>query len=436
MKRHLKDIVSPKLFLKKHKNGKSALLLKGDCIIFLKRMKSNSVDLFVVDGPYGLSISPDVIALLKCWLEGKPYIHPHAGINGKEWDSNVLSPEVWMEVLRVLKPGGKVISFYHGRTYDLGTIAMRIAGLKIIAQGMWVRAQGSNPGSNVSNGFRDRGDEISQQRWDGWDTLPRVVHEPFAVAQKPINENTLLDHFSKNGPAGLFTGSFDGNKFCTFPKMVINDGSEEVKAMFGDSSKSFMSFPITDEDKENIFFCNLPTANEKDAGLSHLPSKFIYQNTDGVYGKTDGRRKFREKSERKNNHPTVKPVSLKRYICRTWGTPGGVVADICAGSGTTGIGALLESMSFIGMEMVDEHFDLACARLKYTCENPDAFINSDPYSLSAQRELEFVLAKLKHVEKCLAATGTTTDISLQREKLALEQRVEHLKRQLSQRKAA
>ena len=65
----------------------------------------------------------------------------------------------------------------------------------------------------------------------------------------------------------------------------------------------------------------------------------------------------------KNNHPTVKPVELMRYLCRLVTPSGGVVLDPFMGSGTTGKAALLESFGFIGIELDPDHLVTAAARI-------------------------------------------------------------------------
>ena len=49
-------------------------------------------------------------------------------------------------------------------------------------------------------------------------------------------------------------------------------------------------------------------------------------------------------------HPTQKPVALCEYLIRTYTRPGEVVADICAGSGTTAVAALNTGRRFVGFE--------------------------------------------------------------------------------------
>jgi site-specific DNA-methyltransferase (adenine-specific) len=66
---------------------------------------------------------------------------------------------------------------------------------------------------------------------------------------------------------------------------------------------------------------------------------------------------------KKNNHPTVKPVNLMTYLCRLITPPNGVVLDMYMGSGSTGISALLEGFKFVGMEMDEDYFNIAEARI-------------------------------------------------------------------------
>jgi site-specific DNA-methyltransferase (adenine-specific) len=66
---------------------------------------------------------------------------------------------------------------------------------------------------------------------------------------------------------------------------------------------------------------------------------------------------------RGNNHPTVKPQSLMRYLCRLVTPLGGVVLDPFMGSGSTGLAAIHEGFSFIGVEINESYVAIARARL-------------------------------------------------------------------------
>jgi len=56
-------------------------VIQGDCLELMKKLPDNSIDLIVTDPPYGLKFM------------------------GKDWDKAVPSVSVWVECLRVLKPG-------------------------------------------------------------------------------------------------------------------------------------------------------------------------------------------------------------------------------------------------------------------------------------------------------------------------------------------
>ena len=65
-----------------------------------------------------------------------------------------------------------------------------------------------------------------------------------------------------------------------------------------------------------------------------------------------------------NGHPTVKPLSLMRYLCRLVTPPGGIVLDCFCGSGSTLIAAQAEGFQFIGIDEKEEYCKIARERLK------------------------------------------------------------------------
>lgn len=114
-------------------NQIQALVLQGDNIEIMRQMPSNSVDSVVTDPPYGLSEHrlEDVIECLLAWLRGEEYRPNKKGFMGRSWDAWVPGPEVWREVLRVLKPGGHVLAFAGTRSMDLMSLAIRLAGFEL-----------------------------------------------------------------------------------------------------------------------------------------------------------------------------------------------------------------------------------------------------------------------------------------------------------------
>lgn len=250
-------------------------LYNGDCVDKLKELPDNSVDSIVTDPPYGLSKEPDMIEVLTHWMNGESYSHNHKGFMGKEWDSFVPSPNIWKECLRVLKPGGHMVAFFGTRTYDIGTLSIRIAGFEIRDQLAWVFGTGFPKSMNISkaidaNLLTGEGESIisdEAKHWEGWGTALKPAYEPIVLARKPIigtvaknvleygtgginidgsriktSESKPRDHemsqaksYSKSGSvsftsdAGKFIG---GDPKGRFPSNLIHDGSDEVVDLF------------------------------------------------------------------------------------------------------------------------------------------------------------------------------------------------------------
>lgn len=67
--------------------------------------------------------------------------------------------------------------------------------------------------------------------------------------------------------------------------------------------------------------------------------------------------------DRPNIHPTQKPVALCEYLIKTYTQPGELVADICAGSGTTAIAAIQAGRNFICFESNPQIHQMALERI-------------------------------------------------------------------------
>ena len=63
-------------------------------------------------------------------------------------------------------------------------------------------------------------------------------------------------------------------------------------------------------------------------------------------------------------HPTEKPVNLLRWLIATYSNPGDTVLDCTMGSGSTGVAAVMENRSFVGIELEEKYFDLAERRVE------------------------------------------------------------------------
>ena len=74
--------------------------------------------------------------------------------------------------------------------------------------------------------------------------------------------------------------------------------------------------------------------------------------------------RFKWSNVKPHGHPAEKPVDLMRWVIEHATHEGDTVLDLFMGSGTTGEAAVLTGRNFIGMEMNEEYFDLACGRIQ------------------------------------------------------------------------
>ena len=193
-----------------------------DCLYKLKELKDNSVDSIVTDPPYGLSFM------------------------GKKWDYDVPSVDIWVECLRVLKPGGHLLSFAGSRTYHRMAVRIEDAGFEIRDQIMWIYGSGFPKSQNISkmidkkagvereviseydprskfDGSNRSDREIGGQQvapsktsklsitapatdeakqYEGWGTALKPAHEPIVMARKPF-KGTVVNNVLEWGTGGI-----------------------------------------------------------------------------------------------------------------------------------------------------------------------------------------------------------------------------------------
>ena len=132
------------------------MLLTGNCLDELKNIPDKSIDSIVTDPPYGLNFM------------------------GKKWDYDVPSTDIWIECLRVLKPGGHLLSFFGTRTYHRGVVRIEDAGFEIRDQIQW----------NFGSGFPKSHNLKDEHK--GWGSALKPAHETIAVCRKPLTEVSLM----------------------------------------------------------------------------------------------------------------------------------------------------------------------------------------------------------------------------------------------------
>jgi site-specific DNA-methyltransferase (adenine-specific) len=374
-------------------------ILHGNNLDILPTLPDNSVDSIVTDPPYEL------------------------GFMGKKWDSSGIaySVELWTECLRVLKPGGHLLSFGGTRTFHRVAVAIEDAGLEIRDNIAWLYGSGFPKSLDVSKAIdkaagaeRERvpyvggiasgqnnyggggkihlgskvGDKPSTpeaQQWNGWGTALKPAHEPIIVARKPL-EGTVAHNVLTHGTGAL---NIDGSRIGHNEPIKIMKAQNQESKGFGQSigrSKETTElsakgrFPaniILDEhtaglldeqsDASRFFYVAKASKRDRNEGLEDFDSVAVgsYVGNIGKQGNKIGAKPDVPNLEAKNFHPTVKPTALMEYLVKLVTPPNGTVLDPFTGSGSTGKAAILNGFDFIGIEMTEDYLPIIKGRLQH-----------------------------------------------------------------------
>jgi len=224
-------------------------ILHGKNLDILPTLPDNSVDSIVTDPPYEL------------------------GFMGKKWDSSGIaySVQLWTACLRVLKPGGHLLSFGGTRTFHRVAVAIEDAGFEIRDNIAWLYGSGFPKSLDVSKAidkaaeaerevltesvtdlFGEREEQRKETRtneasglvsvgqgertkttryetapstpeaeqWEGWGTALKPAHEPIIVARKPLI-GTVAHNVLTHGTGAL---NIDGSRIGTVQREVVDKG--------------------------------------------------------------------------------------------------------------------------------------------------------------------------------------------------------------------
>jgi len=382
-----------------------ATLYCGDCLDVMAMLDENSADTVITDPPYGLKFM------------------------GREWDHGVPGVVFWKAALRVAKPGAMLLAFGGTRTHHRLMCAIEDAGWVIRDCLMWLYGSGFPKSHNISKaidkaagklgiqsqganyaggdyeprekkfrsdyGYKYHPTTEAAKLWDGWGTGLKPAWEPIILAMKP-RDGTFAHNALKWGVAGLW---IDGGRIPTKDKLQKLHGSfsfsgsgganevgkhiEFVDAGLGrwpanlilDEEAGALLDEQVGDAKARYFYCPKANENERNEGLDGMEKRQGFEkNTSKLIRRADpdtGKVGWSEyhPSAHQNYHPTVKPIALMEYLCKLTKTPtGGTVLDPFMGSGTTGIACIHTDRDFIGIEIEEEYFEIADARIIHACE--------------------------------------------------------------------
>jgi len=128
-----------------------------------------------------------------------------------------------------------------------------------------------------------------------------------------------------------------------------------------------------------FFYCAKASKAERNRGCDELGEKIqktlignspmcpdcgLTYNGTNDHSKCSGQIINKLRKPQKNNHPTVKPLALMKYLCTLTKTPtGGIVLDPFCGSGTTLMACKETERDYIGIDNIPEYCEMARGRV-------------------------------------------------------------------------
>lgn len=371
-----------------------------DCVEGMKLLDDNSIDSIVTDPPYEL------------------------GFMGKKWDSTGIAynVDVWRECLRVLKPGGHLLAFGGTRTYHRMACAIEDAGFEIRDQIQWLYGSGFPKSMDISkaidkaagatreivgtyethdirsNGLMDKKGSIEvditapstpkARQWQGWGTALKPANEPICVARKPISEKTIAENVMKWGTGGLnIDGCRIGTEVRNNPQAgFIRRGRTDEEVFLGtDKNRPEGTVEVTGRFPANVILDEeAGKLLDEQTGILKSGSNCVRTKTGSflehgglgkagdvqvTYGDSGGASRFfycakASKKERGegNTHPTVKPLSLIKYLITLVTPLNGICLDPFEGSGTHQRACIALGFNYIGFEIDKDYFKIIQSR--------------------------------------------------------------------------
>lgn len=306
------------------------------------------------------------------------------------------------EALRVLKPGGHLMAFGGTRTSHRLVNGIEDAGFEIRDTLSWLYGSGfpkshsqlkpawepitlarkplvgtvaanvTEYGTGALNIDAARIDYQSEDDQAAATPQGRATSTRHAGAEPDAGRSLDRDEFHRGEPDGRWPANVVldeeaaalldaqagtlGNAYR--PNREVGQKNKHIP-FFGRIDQ--LSDTYADEGGPSRFFYTAKASrNERELGLrGHLPCT----TCGALHSKTHARDDGEPVKCRRNDHPTVKPVSLMDWLVSLVLPLGGVILDPFVGSGTTGVATLIRGGEFIGIDQDQGYLDIARWRI-------------------------------------------------------------------------
>lgn len=195
------------------------------------------------------------------------------------------------------------------------------------------------------------------KQWEGWGTALKPAHEPIVLARKPLT-GTVAANVLQHGTGALNINACRipmGDEYDPTKIQRQQHSSGAIDGAFGAASligKEIATYKPGGRWPANVMF-DIDAANElgPEARYFYVAKASRVERNAGL--------------DQRNTHPTVKPITLMRYLIRLVTPPDGTILDPFAGSGTTLAAAIIEGFYPIGIELTDDYHPIIHARCQH-----------------------------------------------------------------------
>jgi len=398
-------------------------ILQGDNRDTLKTLADNSIDAIVTDPPYGIdflgkSWDANTGALetyQECLRVLKPGGHILAFSAARTYHHLAVTLEQAGFEIR-----DQIMWIYSSgfpKSQDIGKSIQRSLGVKETkaSKGMNAYAEVKdkkgkekwmNPGNITTEDYPEKKDTVvctdpEAKQWSGWGTQLKPAHEPIALARKPIKQS-IAKNCQTWGTGALnidatrvpYENQKDIDTYLNNKRGPMERGNDEdgknIRMFNGETGFKAVKREVTVEqdlpelgrfpsnvigeilqaDYQKYFYCPKVSRKERhigfeDPGAMFPGSRFdVYMPTAGKTNPETTIEAVEEKLKDKgNNHPTVKPIELMKYLIKLITPPGGTVLDPFNGSGSTGCAAVELGFEYIGCELDPAYVEITNKRI-------------------------------------------------------------------------
>ncbi len=269
------------------------------------------------------------------------------------WDGygTALKP-AWEPILVCMKPLDGTFA-HNAETHQVA--GLNIDGGRISYQGetpnMGGRKNAKMGGEGYGFKIEGRPDKPNTQgRWPA-----NLILDEEAGAMLDEQAGTKKSGFMATGTKRQMSDNPNKNTYGKFnPDTVAND-------TYGDSGGA-----------SRFFYCAKTSRRERNMGMEDCEDKLLARSGGAQGAENRGEKEYLQKSIGlnrvavvKNNHPTVKPLALMKYLCTLLKMPSAdqIILDPFLGSGTTGMACKELGINFIGIEKEQEYCEIAVKRI-------------------------------------------------------------------------